>query len=347
MSDSIQRVNGRPSDAVIEIQMNIMKGLVTGRPVGEILTLILTAIEQRVSGCVGLIWVIEQHLGQLALSLVASVNGPDAQSVDLNGFTGEVVKEGLNGSLADDFLQYVRNRLRALGLEQVALHAIANTKGRIVGLAAIAAAEPGRLTQADEHVLRFYAVAGGLAIEKDQLDRENHFLTYYDFLTRIPNRRWFHDCMQAAIQHAEGTAEPFSLVIIDLDDFKRINDCFGHAVGDEVLTATATRMAACIRKADILARIGGDEFAIILPTTGADQALALVDAILQSMQQTRAPVDRELTVAMSAGISCYPVHGTDQDTLLKCADLALYEAKKVSGVHVCMYATVPSAQTQP
>jgi two-component system, cell cycle response regulator len=121
-----------------------------------------------------------------------------------------------------------------------------------------------------------------------------------------------------------------ALVYLDLDGFKQINDTLGHGIGDELLKMVAGRLVATVREEDTVARLGGDEFIIVLwHVTGIDYAASVVLRAIEAVSQ---PYDIEgttVSITTSAGISIYPDHGEDADTLMKSADLALYEAKAV------------------
>ncbi|MBB3082772.1 putative bifunctional diguanylate cyclase/phosphodiesterase [Geodermatophilus sabuli] len=159
----------------------------------------------------------------------------------------------------------------------------------------------------------------------------------HDALTGLPNRTLLRQRGDAALEAlAPGTA-PAALMLIDLDRFKEINDTLGHAYGDLVLQAVATRLRETLRSTDTVARLGGDEFAILLPSVdGPEAALDLAARALAAME---APIDADgvsLDVDASIGIALSGVHGTDVQTLLQSADIAMYSAKD-RGLGVCVY----------
>jgi diguanylate cyclase (GGDEF)-like protein/PAS domain S-box-containing protein len=162
---------------------------------------------------------------------------------------------------------------------------------------------------------------------KDAEARLAH-LALHDSLTDMPNRRFFMELAQKNISLAQRTGERFALLAVDLDDFKLINDIHGHAAGDELIRVTARRIAATVRDADISARFGGDEFAIV--QTCASQphlAIALAERLLDVL---RAPVHldgAEVTISVSIGVALYPDDGTTVQDLLRNADTAMYRAK--------------------
>ena len=154
-------------------------------------------------------------------------------------------------------------------------------------------------------------------------------LAYLDGLTELPNRRMFTDCFQSLIAQMERSVDGrFALMFVDLDNFKRVNDSLGHQAGDAVLIEAAARLRAVVRKADVVARFGGDEFAILLvePTewSGVEATCRrIVDAFAEPVTFG----DYALTTTPSIGIATYPQCGETQNELYKAADLALYKAK--------------------
>jgi len=153
-------------------------------------------------------------------------------------------------------------------------------------------------------------------------------LALNDPLTELANRRLLADRMSMALVHARRNKSAMAVVYLDLDGFKQINDTLGHGVGDVLLKMVAGRLVATVRGEDTVARVGGDEFILALwHVTGIDYAATVASRAIEAVSQ---PYDIEgttVTITTSAGVSIYPDHGADADTLMKSADLALYEAK--------------------
>lgn len=173
-------------------------------------------------------------------------------------------------------------------------------------------------------------------------------MAYHDQLTRLPNRRLLHDRMQVAIAQARRETTRLALMLIDLDKFKPVNDNLGHAVGDLLLRAVAERMQACLRESDTLARIGGDEFVVLLPGIETQQdALGVAEKIRLALNE---PFELEggykLSIACSIGIALYPDHGRDEKRLLKIADDAMYAAKELGRNRVQLFTGVMASGTR-
>jgi diguanylate cyclase (GGDEF)-like protein/PAS domain S-box-containing protein len=178
------------------------------------------------------------------------------------------------------------------------------------------------------------SVTGILTVSRDvTADRERSeqlkWASEHDALTHLPNRRSFHARLQAATFRAMQAGEQVGLLIIDLDHFKHINDSFGHSAGDELLKVVAERLRNCVREHDLVARIGGDEFAILLENVGSSNALLAVGAQVQD--RLRAPVrtgGRALCGGASIGGALFPTNAATAHDLFKYADTALYELKQ-------------------
>jgi diguanylate cyclase (GGDEF)-like protein len=159
-------------------------------------------------------------------------------------------------------------------------------------------------------------------------DKLLHFATH-DVLTGLPNRALLSDRIQHAIQVARRNGKAFAVLFMDLDGFKAINDSLGHAVGDGLLMAVAQRIRGCIRAEDMVARIGGDEFVVVMSNLSAPEVVEnLSENILAALRQDFQVEDATLRVTSSIGIAVYPNSGDSVDALMKNADAAMYEAKQ-------------------
>ncbi|WP_445002540.1 EAL domain-containing protein [Exiguobacterium alkaliphilum] len=161
--------------------------------------------------------------------------------------------------------------------------------------------------------------------ERKQVESRINDLVYLDTLTGLPNRRLFNDRLDALLSQDDVT---FSLFYIDLDNFKVINDRFGHSLGDVFLRQVTDRLLSTIGKTDTLARLGGDEFIILAPSTGSNFAAHRAQHITNALNQPFTLEGEEVFTSMSVGISLYPSDGQTADDLLKNADIAMYRAKE-------------------
>ena len=179
----------------------------------------------------------------------------------------------------------------------------------------------------------FAARNARLALELQGANEQLRSIALYDKLTGLPNRFLLEDRLRQASLHADRGGGNFSLMFIDLDDFKPVNDTYGHHVGDELLKRVGDRMRACLRKHDTVARTGGDEFVIVLTDIADAKAASVIGAkILDELAKPIQIGPISLDISCSIGVSTYPADGKDIATLTANADVAMYHAKK-SGKH--------------
>jgi diguanylate cyclase (GGDEF)-like protein/PAS domain S-box-containing protein len=163
-----------------------------------------------------------------------------------------------------------------------------------------------------------------------ELQRLAHAATH-DSLTGLPNRSLYLDRLGQALREAQRRREPFSVALLDLDRLRETNNRFGHLAGDAALQAVAARTRGCVREADTVARIGGDEFGLILTGAGAAAAAGVLEKVVAA---NAAPVSfkgDELSLSVSVGACTYPDGGGDELELRERADLKMYEAKRAGG----------------
>ncbi|OYV96586.1 MAG: hypothetical protein B7Z62_07910, partial [Deltaproteobacteria bacterium 37-65-8] len=153
-------------------------------------------------------------------------------------------------------------------------------------------------------------------------------VAHHDNLTALPNRILFYDRLNQEIRKARRNKESIAVFFLDLDGFKIINDTFGHDVGDALLRETAKRIVACVRDSDTVARIGGDEFTVILPNVKTRNNISPVaERIVEAMATPFMLNGKNCNVTVSIGIALYPSNGETAEQLVKIADAAMYLAK--------------------
>lgn len=161
--------------------------------------------------------------------------------------------------------------------------------------------------------------------EEKEREEVMHRLAYYDGLTGLPNRMLFVERMKVALAHCRRLEETLTILYLDLDNFKRVNDALGHGAGDQLLKEIAARLVASVQAEAVIARMGGDEFSLILP--GDQEAEAVAQRIIAAVKEPWAYQDHEFHVAASVGVAMYPNDGESVEELLKSADAAMYDAK--------------------
>jgi diguanylate cyclase (GGDEF)-like protein len=254
-----------------------------------------------------------------------------------------VQRQSLGAALArkrvlDAFRAANARYLTAMNTHRVALLANATTWSTWIVVAlslllALAGLWLVRVNAARER--RAAAALRSMEQERDARERESiearcrlaEISAQTDALTELPNRRALDETFRQMLAQADSEMTPLSAVLIDLDRFKDVNDTYGHARGDEVLTVVARTLKETVRGSDFAARLGGEEFLVLLPNTDLMGAMVVAEGIARALALCSVQ-DVERMVTASFGVAGYPMHGTDAPTLLRSADRAMYRAKK-------------------
>lgn len=193
---------------------------------------------------------------------------------------------------------------------------------------------------------------GGIVVLRSDITAFKHseiaarLQAQYDALTELPNRRLLHDRLTHALARARRAGAAVAVMLIDLDDFKPVNDTYGHRVGDEVLRVTANRLRAALRSADTVARFGGDEFVVVIDDLRhvahiGEVTTKVIDAVERPIAPTAgAGEGTTLQISCSVGISLFPQDGQDSDVLIRHADAAMYRAKQTGRGRYAYHSTV-------
>jgi diguanylate cyclase (GGDEF)-like protein len=207
--------------------------------------------------------------------------------------------------------------------------------GQTLGVLALDSSTPDAFRDGDLQSLESVADICATAIQNAHYVERVKQLAYLDGLTGIFNRRFFEMRIVEEIERARRYDTGMAIVMADIDQFKRLNDEFGHVLGDEVLRQVSSLFNQQLRKIDVVCRYGGEEFAILLTQTGASLAMNVAEKLRKLVENWQFPgVPRPVTI--SAGAAAYPEHGNNRDELVKCADAALYAAKQAGRNKVCL-----------
>jgi diguanylate cyclase (GGDEF)-like protein len=206
----------------------------------------------------------------------------------------------------------------------------------LLGLVTAVDPEEGAFSDEDVEALSALAVQAGVAIENARLHRVVERQAVTDSLTGLANRRQFYEVLGREYERAQRFGQAVSLILLDIDDFKLINDSRGHLAGDAVLHSVAATLAEVIREIDLAARYGGEEFAVLLPQTGPEGAANLAERLRSEIaaRSIRFGTEEITGVTASFGVAAGPVNDQTQIDLIASADAALYQAKREGKNHV-------------
>ena len=199
-------------------------------------------------------------------------------------------------------------------------------KGLVIGVMTLAVLEPYIFQESKLHQLRLLADQAGIAIQNARLHNLIREEAQTDWLTGLPNRRAFEIAIGQMIEHSKSAGTNFTVMMLDLDHFKSINDTYGHRIGDEALKRITARMQEGVRKTDFIARLGGDEFALLFPNTTKDEAYAIGIKLQEfvSVCDLQLPDGKVGCVSVSFGLANYPDTAQTPQELLEAADVGLY-----------------------
>jgi diguanylate cyclase (GGDEF)-like protein len=218
---------------------------------------------------------------------------------------------------------------------------------KTLGALAVFSHKPLAPLEKDRQLCEICANLAGIAIESRASEEKIRHLAHYDGLTSLPNRFLFKEYLDLALRTAQRHGNKFAVLFLDLDKFKEINDTLGHDAGDIVLCEIALRLRGCLRHTDKIARMGGDEFYVLIEEL--DDARYAADVAHKLLEAASRPVvigGKECKLSVSIGIAIYPDDGGDGPTLLKNADKAMYKAKDLGKNGFQTYSTLESYRNE-
>ncbi len=325
------------ADAVARLQQDVLELVAAGRS----LKLVLDFLCRQVEACAPELACSVLLLGEdRRLRFAAGPSLPAAYNAVIDGAEigpavgscGTAAWRGTSVEVTDIATDPLWADYRALALSHgLAACWSSPIKGRdsqVLGTFALYYREPRGAKPFHRRMLAACVHLCALAIEHDRARAEINRLAFYDTLTGLPNRALLRDRATAALALAGRTRQPVTLMFLDMDRFKTINDSLGHAVGDRLLVEVADRLRRLFPDGDTLARLGGDEFVALLPGCDAAHASLVAERVLACLSVPTTVADLSLTPTASVGIAVHPDDGADFDTLLRQADSAMYRAKQ-------------------
>ena len=316
---------------------NVLEMIARGNKAAEIYDAIALMYEERHSGMRCSLLELEDgtllHGGAPSLpkaycdAVHGLQNGPDIGSCGTSTYTGE--RCIVRNIETDPKWVNLKNVALPHGMRSCWSEPIKNSRGEVLGAFGMYYDFPGLPNEKESDDLTSAARLAGIVMERDQNQKRICELAYTDELTGLSSRAHFYQYMEDLIKVSERHERRFSLLYIDLDNFKNVNDSLGHDVGDQLLQEIARRLQGTGREIDFITRISGDEFSIVIGETGdclsaGNFSQRCLDAIASPLQLS----GRTMVPSCSIGIAHYPSDGTSLSSLLKAADTALYSAKE-------------------
>ncbi|WP_456375830.1 sensor domain-containing protein [Thiolapillus sp.] len=271
------------------------------------------------------------------MRVLAMWNGQEVTAGQVYGLEGTPCRDVLAGTvdiIEKNLLEHYPDDsiLREMGVESYFGTVLKDTGGNIIGVISVMDTRPMRLLELSRSVLYVFADRISGELERRHAEEDIYRLAHYDALTGLPNRLLFHDRLEQTIAHAERNGQFVALLFLDLDRFKHVNDSIGHAGGDMLLKEVAERLQGCVRNSDTVARMGGDEFIVLLSDFSTEEELLQTTSVMadQFVRVISSPFyieNMEFYVSVSIGITAFPQDGSNIDYLIRNADIAMYHAK--------------------
>lgn len=322
-------------------QANLLEMIARNEPLPMILEALVLMIERQMTGISGSVLLLDSEGTRLYHGAAPNLPGAYSRMIDgvaigpKVGSCGTAAWRGetiiVEDVMADPLWEDFRAMVSQFGFRSCWSTPICTSQKNVLGTFALYSKEP-RLPTAHEMTLVALAThIAGIAIERKRVDDRIHFMAHHDDLTGLPNRAFLKERMAKILDQARRNNRKVTVAYIDLDNFKEINDRSGHAAGDEVLKETAARMANCVRASDMVVRLGGDEFLVVLVHQSSHDA-----GIMRRLRELQKAISKpvrsevgEIAVTSSIGVAAFPWDGATPDELLANADRAMYRAKQL------------------
>lgn len=329
------------SDFLRDEQARIIEMIAMSAPLEDVLDRLIRLVESQLTGIFGSVLLLDAgglhlwhgagpSLPEAYRNAIDGVRiGPDVGSCGAAAYRREAVF--VADIVHDPLWANYRELAATHGYRSCWSTPIFSHHSEVLGTFAMYSASVREPTSAEIRLIEISTRIAGIAIQRKQAEDHIHFMANHDALTGLPNRALLNDQLTQAVLHAQRYDRRVTVLFIDLDNFKAVNDVHGHNAGDELLKLVASRMVDCLRATDTVVRLSGDEFVILL--NDQPKYANIVTETLQKIRAAIAEVARlkghDLRVTSSIGIANYPDDGTDADTLLANADAAMYRAKEI------------------
>jgi diguanylate cyclase (GGDEF)-like protein/PAS domain S-box-containing protein len=333
---TIQDVTDRKRAEWIESdRRQVLEMVAQNMPLPGVLERLAEAVERQVDGVAAFMMVRDGAIGLHAPNLPGDWRDaitphlmPLAAALSSNAWEAPD-RCGVSVLATHPVWESLRATAGQFGLQSCWTVTVASNDGSSLGALSIFCRESRGPSTHELQMLQMAASLATICVEHHNTATALAHSVRHDLLTGVPNRICFEDRLEMAMQRARRDGSQVALFFLDIDRFKHVNDTFGHDAGDALLQQFATRVAAQVREVDTLARMGGDEFALIIPNVaGVTDAGVVADRLMAALVEPISVAGRELIVTSSMGIALYPRDAEDSAALQRCADQEMYRAKR-------------------
>jgi diguanylate cyclase (GGDEF)-like protein len=314
-------------DALKRISLNLTSSL----DLQKVLDAVVTEAMGLVRNAMG-VHIFLYERGELEFGSSLDMNGVRNKPISIprrDGLTYSVVKTGRQ-IIIDDMPNHPIYQTMQIYNSGSIIGIPLKFKDEIVGVMNLSRSVKGRFSRSELRLMSLLADQAAVAIFNASLYKRVTQMANTDSVTGLPNRRALDERLQEELYYASRTNTQFSVVMMDLDGFKSVNDTFGHNTGDELLHSLFNFLAQKMRGSDFLARYGGDELTLVMRGTDLESAQIVTQKVIDLMKEYRFhyPRETDLKLGITAGIAIFPLHASNPGDLLRAADAALYHAKK-------------------
>ncbi|OWV92457.1 histidine kinase [Rhizobium sp. R635] len=322
-------------------QANLLEMIARNEPLPMILEALVLMIEAQLTGIDGSVLLLDGEGTRLYHGAAPNLPGGYSRLIDgvtigpKVGSCGTAVWRGqtviVEDVMSDPLWEDFRALVAPFGFRSCWSTPIATSKNNVLGTFALYSKEVRRPSEHETKLVALATHIAGIAIERKRVDDRIHFMAHHDDLTGLPNRAFLKERLANILDQARRNNRKVTVAYIDLDNFKDVNDGRGHAAGDEVLKEIAVRMVNSVRASDMVVRLGGDEFLVVLVHQSSHDA-----GIMRRLRELQKAINRpvhgeegEFIVTSSIGVASFPFDGVTSEELLANADRAMYRAKEL------------------
>lgn len=322
-------------------QASLLEMIARNEPLPMILEALVLLIEAQLTGIDGSVLLLDGEGTRLYHGAAPNLPGGYSRLIDgvqigpKVGSCGTAVWRGqsviVEDVMSDPLWEDFREMVAQFGFRSCWSTPIATSQNNVLGTFALYSREVRSPTEQETKLVALATHIAGIAIERKRVDDRIHFMAHHDDLTGLPNRAFLKERLANILDQARRHNRKVTVAYIDLDNFKDINDGRGHAAGDEVLKEIATRMANSVRASDMVVRLGGDEFLVVLVHQSSHDA-GILRRLRELQKAITRPIrveDGEIAVTSSIGVAAFPLDGATSQELLANADRAMYRAKEL------------------